>query len=222
MKRLVLLLGTGLGRKIVMGVTGLAMIGFLITHVSANLLLLVSKESYNAYSHVLISNPLIYIAEFGLIVLFVSHFATGIVLQKGNTEARAVAYENSERAGAPSRKSLASTTMIVTGVVMLIFVPLHLITFKFGEWYTVAGEPDVRDLHRLTYEIFQKPYYVVGYVVALALMGMHAWHGFGSAFESLGVAHSRGLRHFGQALALFITGGFIVIPIVIFMGGGVQ
>jgi succinate dehydrogenase / fumarate reductase cytochrome b subunit len=101
-------------------------------------------------------------------------------------------------------------------------VPLHIWTFKFGAWYVVEGHEHVRDLHRLVIEIFQSPAYVIAYVAALALMGYHAWHGFGSAFESLGASHSKAFRRFGNLFAVVLAGGFIIIPIVIILGGGAQ
>lgn len=222
MNRLKVLLSTGIGRKMLMAFTGLALIGFLVTHLSANLLALVSKEMFNEYSHALISNPLIYIAEFGLLAVFVGHFVTGFMVERGNRAARPVAYQESNGAGGPSSKSIASSSMILTGIVLLLFVPLHILTFKFGAWYTVEGHPDVRDLHRLVYEIFQSDFYVISYIASLSLMGFHAWHGFGSAFESLGASHSKALRRFGNVFAFVLAGGFIIIPIVIRFGGGTQ
>lgn len=222
MNRLKLLLSSGIGRKMLMAVTGLAMLGFLVTHLTANLLALVSPEAFNHYGHALTSNPLIYVAEAGLAALFVGHFVTGFIVERGNRAARPVAYEEKRSAGAPSSRSLASTTMILSGITLLIFVPLHIWTFKFGAYYESATEPGVRDLHRLMIEVFAQPLYVVWYVVALALLGYHAWHGFGSAFESLGSSHSPSLRRAGHVFAVILTSGFIVIPITIYLGGGVQ
>ena len=219
MDKLKTLLGTGIGRKLLMAVTGLAMIGFLISHVAANITVLFAPDAYHHYSHALISNPLIYIAEAGLVALFVSHFISGFSLTRKNREARSRPYAATASGGDPSRRSLASQTMILTGLVMLIFVPLHIKTFKFGPWYTVAGDPEVRDLARLVFEVFQSPLYVVWYVVAIALLGFHAWHGFGSAFESLGVDHRPALRRTGNGLAAALTAGFLIIPIWIYLMG---
>jgi succinate dehydrogenase / fumarate reductase cytochrome b subunit len=214
-------LSSAIGRKIVMAVTGLLMIGFLITHMAANLLVVADPHAYNAYSEKLISNPLIYLAEAALLGFFVFHFAVGIVYWRRNRAARPHPYALKTRAGHTSRKSLASSTMIFSGLVMLVFVPLHIVTFKFGPWYDVAAEPGVRDLHRLVVEIFQKPLYVVWYLVALPVLGAHAWHGFGSAFESVGVSYRPWLAGFGRALAVIITAGFLVVPVyVYFLAGG--
>jgi succinate dehydrogenase / fumarate reductase cytochrome b subunit len=83
MNRLKLLLSSGIGRKMLMAFTGLALIGFLVTHLSANMLILFSKEAFNEYGHALTSNPLIYIAEFGLLAIFVGHFITGFIVERG-------------------------------------------------------------------------------------------------------------------------------------------
>ena len=218
MHRIKTLLSSSIGQKFFMAVTGLALLGFLIAHMGGNLLMFAGPESYNAYSEALVSNPAIYLAEFILGAFFVWHLVTGVLVTRRNRAARPVAYEHSASAGAPSRKSLASTTMILSGVVLLVFVPLHLKTFKFGPSYEAASDAGIRDLHRLVIEVFESPGHLLWYVVALALLGFHAWHGFGSAFESLGVGYSQGLRRFGQGLALVIVSGFLLVPLAIYLG----
>ena len=221
MSRLARFLSTTIGQKMLMGLTGLLLIGFLVVHMTGNLLVFVGPETYNAYSHHLTSNPLIYVAELGLIALFVFHFATGIRVVLRNRAARgAVGYARKEWAGPPSHKSWASTTMIFSGLLVLVFVPLHIATFKYGAQYASATEPGVRDLYRLVVEDFQSPLLVAWYVVAMVVIGFHLWHGFGSGFESLGVRYRVGLRRFGQVLALVIAGGFVLVPIALFVSGG--
>src|SRR3972149_6035258 len=200
-----------------MALTGLALIGFLVVHLAGNLLVFSSADAFNAYSHKLASTPLIYIAEAGLVALFVAHFVTSFVLTRKNRAARRVAYSASGRAGHTSRKDLASSTMIVSGVVLLAFAVLHVKTFKFGPAYASGGDSEVRDLYRLVMEVFQKPGYVLWYVAAMVLVGFHLWHGFGSAFESLGVAHRPGLRLLGQAVAVGLAGGFLLIPVAVYL-----
>jgi succinate dehydrogenase / fumarate reductase cytochrome b subunit len=204
-----------------MAVTGLLLIGFLIAHMSANLLVIFDAEAYNEYSHTLISNPLIYAAEFGLLALFVGHLVSGIAVTLRNRRARPVPYALKNPAGHTSRKTLASSTMIFSGVVMLVFVPLHILTFKFGAWYDSVDHPGVRDLHRLVLEEFQRPGFVVWYLVALTVLGAHAWHGFGSAFESIGVSQRSWIRAIGKALTAVLWAGFCAVPIYVyfFVGG---
>lgn len=219
MKRILALLRTDIGRKALMGLTGLLLIGFLISHMLANLLVLFDREGYNHYSHALVSNPLIYLAELGLLVLFVGHLVSGIAVTVRNRAARPTAYQLKTRADRTGRKSLASSTMIVSGIVMLVFVPLHIATFKFGAWYT-ADDGQMRDLYRLVVEVFQNPLALAWYFIALPILGVHAWHGFGSGFESLGVTYSKELRRFGQALAVVLTIGFLAVPLYVMLGGG--
>jgi succinate dehydrogenase / fumarate reductase cytochrome b subunit len=213
---------SSIGRKLVMAITGLLMIGFLVTHMSANLLVIFDPEGYNAYSHALISNPLIYIAEFGLVALFVGHLISGFAVTLRNRKARPIAYGENNPAGHTSRKSLASTSMIISGVVLLVFVPLHILSFKFGTWYQSAGQPEVRDLHRLVMEEFQRPSFVIWYLAAMTVLASHAWHGFGSAFESMGIAQRGWIRGAGQALTAILWAGFSAVPIYVYflVGGG--
>lgn len=213
-------LASPIGRKVLMALTGLLLFLFLVTHLAANLLILIDAQAYNEYSHALISNPLIYIAEIGLLILFVAHLVSGIIIYNRGRAARISAYEEHRWAGGPSSKSVASTTMILTGAFFLIFVPLHVWTFKFGTYYDAGG--GVRDLHRLVIEEFQNPLMVLFYVVGMAILGFHLWHGFGSAFESLGVTHSRTLRRVGNVTAVLMAGGFAIIPLVILMTGGLR
>lgn len=221
MKRILALLRTDIGRKALMGVTGLLLIGFLITHMAANLLVLFNKDGYNHYSHSLVTNPAIYLAEAGLLAFFVGHFVSGILVTMRNRAARPVAYQVKRKQGTTGRKSLASASMIFSGILMLLFVPLHLITFKFGPYYTTA-DGQMRDLYRLVIEVFHNPIHLGWYLIALPVLGVHAWHGFGSGFESLGVAYSKEMRRLGQILAVVITLGFMAVPVFVMLGGGAQ
>jgi succinate dehydrogenase / fumarate reductase cytochrome b subunit len=209
---------SGIARKMIMGASGLLLLGFLVVHVSGNLTLFAGPDAFNHYSHRLVSNPLIYLAEIGLLVLFVLHFASGLLVTWKNRTARPVGYVVKRRAGGASHKSLASTSMILSGIFVLAFVPVHLWTFKWGPHYASVGDPSVRDLHRLVIEEFHEPLEVIWYVAAMLIIGMHLWHGFGSGLESLGVTDRPWLRRIGQALALAITVGFVVVPIAVYLG----
>lgn len=211
-------LTSSIGRKMLMGLTGLLLIGFLIAHLAGNLLILKSSEAFNDYEHAMTTNPLLYVAEIGLLTLFVAHFISGIGVTLKNRAARPVGYTVKRFAGHTSHKSLSSATMIVTGIVVLVFVPLHLYTFKYGTHYPLAGNPQRRDLYRLVIEEFHEPLEVIWYVVAMVVVGFHLWHGFGSGFESLGLTYRKPLRQLGHGLAIVIAGGFLIIPLIVFLG----
>lgn len=213
---------SGIGRKILMGLSGLLLVGFLVAHLLGNLLLFRGADTFNHYSHQLISNPLIVVAELGLLALFGGHLINGLWLTIKNRRARPVGYAVRRGAGHTSRKSWASATMIVSGLVLLVFVPLHLWTFKYGPHYTSAADPAVRDLYRLVLEEFTEVGEVIWYEVAMLVIGFHLWHGFGSAFESLGVRYRVTLQRFGHLLAVVIAGGFALIPLWVFWQGSAR
>jgi succinate dehydrogenase / fumarate reductase cytochrome b subunit len=221
MSSLLRFLSSSVGTKILVALTGLGFAAFLVTHLAANLLVLVDPHGYNVYSHKLISNPLIYIAEAGLVVLFVTHAFKGIAVTIRNRRARGgQGYAVKKRAGHTSRKSLASTTMIVTGVWLLLFIVIHLKTFKFGPWYETSD--GMRDLTRLVHEVYREPLHVVFYVLSMIVVGLHLSWGLSSAFQSMGLGHPRynGLvRGAGLAIAVVMGVGFALIPIVLYLGG---
>jgi succinate dehydrogenase / fumarate reductase cytochrome b subunit len=210
------------GSKLLVAVTGISLVGFLIGHLVGNLLVFLGPDTFNHYGHKLISNPLVYPAEAGLVVLFLLHAWKTIQLTVGSSKARPVAYAEKHRAGHTSRKSLASTTMIWSGLFLLVFVPIHIRTFKFGAYYD-THEAGVRDLYQLVIEIFSKPGYVAFYVVGMTIIGFHLWHGVSSAFQTLGADTPRFtpvIRRIGWTLAVIIAVGFAAIPVWVFFLGG--
>jgi succinate dehydrogenase / fumarate reductase cytochrome b subunit len=213
---------SSVGTKVLIALTGLGFAGFLVTHLAANLIVLVSPRAYNEYSHKLIANPFVYVAEAGLVLLFVTHAYKAVVNFFRNRTARPRGYELKRGAGHTSRKSLASTTMILTGAWLLVFTIIHVKTFKFGPWYEVVPG-GMRDLARLVNEDFQRPFTVIFYVLSMAVVGVHLRHGLSSAFQSLGIDHPRYTRFIltaGIVVAVALGLGFAIIPIVIFLNGG--
>ena len=213
---------SSIGSKLLIAVTGLGLFIFLVAHLSGNLLFIAGPDAFNGYSHALISNPLVYAAELGLAVVFAVHVYKTVRLYAGSKAARPVGYAEKQWADGPSRKTWASSTMILTGVITFGFVVLHLRTFKFGPWYeTPEG---IRDLYRLQIEVFSHPAYVGFYMASMVLIGFHLWHGIPSAAQSLGVDHPKytpKILWIGRALTVLIAGGFFVLPIyTYFMRGG--
>jgi succinate dehydrogenase / fumarate reductase cytochrome b subunit len=213
---------SSVGTKMIVALTGLGFAAFLVLHLAANLLVLVDEAAFNAYSHKLISNPLIYVAEAGLVLLFVTHAYKAVTNYVANRRARGTTYETKKPAGHTSRKSLASTTMIVTGTWLLLFTVLHIKTFKFGPWYETP-DGSMRDLARLVHEVFRAPLYVVFYVLSMAVVALHLRHGISSAFQSLGVAHPRFtpfILKAGIVVAVVMGLGFALVPVVVYLAGG--
>ena len=209
---------SSVGTKLLMGLTGVALFIYMILHLAGNALIFAGPDLFNDYSHKLISNPLIIPIEIGLLLVFLVHIYKGITMWMGNTAARPVAYEKKELAGHTSRKSVASSTMIFSGLFLLVFVIIHVKQFKFGSWYQVT-DSTVRDLYRTEVEIFQNPFWVIVYVVATLLVGLHLRHGIASAFQSLGLDHpvyTRRLKIVGIFFAVLIGVGLAIIPVWVY------
>ena len=210
---------SSVGTKLLIGLTGLALFGYLILHLAGNALIFAGRDIFNEYSHTLISNPLIVPIEIGLLAIFILHIYKAGRMWITNQAARPVRYAKKARAGHTSRKSLSSSTMIVSGVLTLIFVLIHVKQFKYGTWYVTAGDSAVRDLHRLEVEVFGSPFWVAFYVIGTLTVALHLRHGISSAFQSLGLDHpvyTRRLTTWGIIGAIVIGGGLAVIPIWVY------
>ena len=208
------LIRSTLGRKALMSVMGIALIGFLMVHLAGNLLLYVGKDTFNLYSHKLISNPFIYVLEALLLTGFGVHGYQGVRLTLLSRQARKHCYKKRKSLG---RSNLFSSNMFLTGSVIFIFLVVHIKTFKYGEQilYSLNGEV-IRDLYTVVVKNFQKAWYALLYVIAIGLLTCHLVHGSVSVPKTLGlhsVGISRGLRWVGIGLSVLIGLGFISMPL---------
>jgi len=213
------------GRKIMTGITGIGLMFFLIGHLVGNLSIFGSSDAFNIYTKTLTDlGPLLYVIEAGLAFFFLYHTVLGVSIWWGRRKARPDGYDTYKTKGGASHQSLASRSMIITGSIILIFLVLHIIHFKFGADYsTVIDGAETRDLRRLVIEEFQKTGIVIGYVFVLALAILHLSHGFWSAFTSLGMKNgetSKRVQAGAYAFAIIIMLAFIFIPLYIYFTGG--
>src|SRR5437899_5755189 len=202
---------SSVGTKILIGVTGLALFLYLIIHIVGNLIVFLGPSAFNKYAYTLEGNPLLPIIEVGLLLIFVIHIYKTVAMYVANRRARPVGYVRKRYAGPPSRKSLASSTMIVSGLWLLAFLIIHVKAFRFSVDYPwPAGG---RDLYRLELENFANPLVVGFYAISMVIVGSHLWHGISSAFQSLGADQPRWTPRvlvFGKVMAVLIAVGFIV------------
>lgn len=216
-----------IGKKVSTGITGLGLTFFVLVHMSGNLSYFSGDDAYNAYAHFLLNmGPLLYVIELGLLAFFVFHIILGINIYLGKRKARGSNYKKYKSAGGASRQSLSSRSMVFTGIVLGVFLVIHLLSFKYGTYYesaqTIDGEP-VRDLARLVTEKFQSPLYAFGYTAVMILLGLHLRHGVWSAFQSLGTTNPRltpVIYALGAALGALIAVGFLILPLWIYFTGG--
>jgi succinate dehydrogenase / fumarate reductase cytochrome b subunit len=219
-----------IGTKILIGATGLLLIVYLVIHLAGNVLIYFGPATFNGYAHFMLRNPLIIPIEIGLLAIFVLHVYKVATNWLANRRARPVGYVKRRWGGPGSRKSIASSTMILTGLVLFVFVPIHLVQFKYGPEHvvqeatpTVEAAAQMRDLYGLVVQVFGNALNVGFYVFCMVVVGFHLWHGFSSAFQSLGADHPRTtpwVLRAGQVVAIAIAGGFITIPLWIYFGGG--
>ncbi|MBC7742770.1 MAG: succinate dehydrogenase cytochrome b subunit [Bdellovibrionaceae bacterium] len=208
------------GRKYLMGLTGLVWMGFVLTHMAGNMLILVSAKAYNQYGHAIVSNKiLLYGAEAVLLLALITHVYCAITLTLKNRRGRDSRYAvtpNGEKA--PSR---ASQFMGIQGSLILAFIILHLITFKYGNYYeTTVDGVVMRDLHRVIIEVFHIPVYVIWYVVCLILLLFHLSHGAHSVFQSFGILErkmQKGLKKIAWVYAVIVVAGFLSQPLYVFL-----
>ena len=206
-----------IGKKQMVGVAGLGLSLFVLVHMSGNLLIFAGPEAFNKYAYALTSNPLIYVAEAGLLAIFLLHLVVAMVLTVYNKVAKK---QNYAVAATKTKATFASKTLHYQGIIILAFVIWHLISFKYGPHYEVTYDgTQMRDLFTLVIEYFQSPLNVVAYVFVLFLLGMHLSHGLASSFQTLGFNGAKFdpvIEKIGKAYAFIVTVGFISQPVYVY------
>jgi succinate dehydrogenase / fumarate reductase cytochrome b subunit len=207
---------SSVGSKILIGLTGVLLFLYLLIHIGGNLVVFLGPAAFNNYAFTLESNPLLPLIELVLLSWFVVHIYKTVRMFLSNQSARPVAYARKKSAGYTSRKTFASSTMIVSGLWLLVFLLIHVKAFHDG-WGTQYEWPaGGRDLYRQEMETFQNPLMVAFYVISMIVVGSHLWHGISSAFQSLGAdqpAWTRFILPAGKVVAVLIAAGFIVIAL---------
>ncbi len=219
------LFDSSIGTKLLIGATGLALFLYLLIHIAGNLVIFAGPAAYNKYAFTLESNPLLPIIELLLLAVFVVHIYKAVRMYVANRGARPVKYVKKEYAGPPSRKTLASSTMILSGLWLLAFLVIHVKAFREG-WGTEYPWPQGgRDLYRQEFAIFRSPALVGFYVLSMLMIGSHLWHGAASSLQSLGLDHptwTPRLLKAGRVAAVLIAGGFIGIVLWVHFTGGAR
>jgi succinate dehydrogenase / fumarate reductase, cytochrome b subunit len=214
-------IGSSIGQKLQMALSGIFLILFLVVHLVGNLQLLADDggEAFNTYSYFMTHNPLIKTISYLLYASILWHAVQGLRLWLGNKSARSTGY-----AVTHSRSSeTTSRNMAWFGIIILVFIILHMWQFwfqmKFGSLpertYTNFDYP-VKDLYVIVAAAYSNIYYVLFYVISMVVIGLHLWHGFWSAFQTLGLAHKKYtplIKGIGAAYSVLIPFGFAIIPL---------
>ncbi|MCA8956328.1 MAG: succinate dehydrogenase cytochrome b subunit [Planctomycetes bacterium] len=222
-------LGSSIGSKVTVAVSGLVLFGFVLGHLAGNLLVFRGKGALNDYAEFLAHQPgLVWTVRAVLLVALLAHVSMAIRLQLRNRAARPQPYARN----ATVQASLASRQMLLSGLLVLAYIVYHLLHFTVGATDHAAFEQveqvvrngatvQRHDVYRMVVTGFGHVPVAAAYVVANALLAWHLSHGVSSLFQTLGIDDPRYLswiRRGGIGLAAVIGAGFISIPLCVQLG----
>jgi len=204
-------LGSSVGKKLLMALTGLAFVGFLAAHLAGNFTIYAGKAAFNGYAEKLQAlGPFLYLFRTGLIAFAMVHILTGLILFLQNRKARPVGYRTHASAGG---RTLSSRTMPYTGLIILSFVIFHLFHFTFVDKTSTT-------IFDLVTAAFNQPVWVALYAALMAVVALHVRHGFWSAFQTIGANHPKympaiSLLSIAAGLAVGVGFGLLLIVITL-------
>lgn len=217
------LLSSTLGRKLLMALTGLFLILFLIVHLIGNLQLLKTDggQAFNVYAKFMTSNPIIKTISYVNYTFILIHVIWAILLTRRNRAARG----SEGYAVSKNSSPWTSRNMGILGTLIFIFLIIHLRGFWAqmhwgGIPVKVYDGEEVKDLYAVVDLAYSSAWYVVLYVVSMAVLAFHLWHGFASSFQTLGLNHAKYnpvIKFVGQAFAIVVPALFALIPIWMFL-----
>lgn len=213
-----------IGKKIIMGVTGLIGIAFVIVHMAGNLQAFIGPSKINSYGAALHGplNELTWIVRIVLIVAVVLHVLMAYQLTQRANEARPVGYQKR----VPQVSTLASRTMRWGGVLLLVFIVFHILhftteTFDPGHWRGMIDNQGHRDVYGNIVASFHVWWVALFYIVAMIFLGLHLYHGAWSSVRTLGYAkpslHPLH-RRIALTVAVIVWLGFTLVPVGVIVG----
>jgi succinate dehydrogenase / fumarate reductase cytochrome b subunit len=209
---------TSIGKKALLGVSGVVLFGFVIIHMLANLQVFLGPEAYNAYAESVKSNAaILWGARSVLLVALVVHVALVVQLYVRSLRARPVRYRIKKNIAT----TYAASAMKYSGPALLLYVVFHLIHFTYPGLSIGAKAWSALDVYGNFVSSFQVPWVVALYVTANLLLGLHLFHGGYSMLQSLGVNHPRynqRARRGALAFSVLVTAGNVFMPLAVFLG----
>ena len=214
---------SSIGRKIIMSLTGFFLILFLLVHLVGNLQLLAGDggEAFNVYAYFMTHNPVIMTISYGLYFFILLHTLVGIAIWWKNKKAKG--QKNAVVTSVGS--SWASKNMALLGSLIFVFILIHMGDFwlkmKLDQvQYATYDGISYKDLYAQCIVTFSEPIFVIGYVIGMVVLAFHLWHGFQSAFQTLGISHSKYtpiIKGLGRIYAILVPLGFAIIPVYMYM-----
>lgn len=203
------------GKKVVMAVTGIMLVGFVFAHMLGNLQMFLGADAMNRYAAFLKSTgELLWVARAGLFGAAVLHIVSAVQLTLINRAARPTNYAKRE----PQVSTLASRTLRWGGVILALFIVYHIGHFTLGTFHPAFSHTGVYGNVIIG---FQSPWVVLFYVLAMAALGMHLFHGVWAGFRTLGLqkrSASPIQRSAALWVAIIVWAGFTAIPVAVLLG----
>lgn len=214
------LLQTSIGRKLIMGLTGIFLVSFLLVHCSINALIFLNDggETFEAAAHFMGTNWLIRTMEIGLFAGIIIHIVWALILTLRNKESRPVKYA-AENGNANSK--WYSRSMGLLGTLILMFLIIHLKHFWVVSRLTDQITGGQTTLFEEMKEVFSHLWIVFVYCAAMVSLSYHLMHGFQSAFQSLGLNHSKYtpvIKTIGLWYSVIIPFIFATMPVAMYTG----
>ncbi len=207
-----------LQKKQIVGVTGLAMVGFVIAHLSGNFLIFKGAEAFNGYADFLHSlGGLLWAARLGLIAAVILHMGFTINLVITNRKARGRRYNKYQNHR--DEQSLSVRLMPISGTIIIVYIIVHLLDFTLADKVGVIEGIDY-GLYGLVVNTLKNPWHSLLYIVSMIALGSHLSHAFQSIFQTLGTTNQQWiarLEKISLALGVFVSLGFISIPVFILL-----
>ncbi len=215
------ILKNGVGKKLIMGLTGIFLVSFLMVHLGINLCALVNDngETFNSAAEFMSQNFFIRTAEWGLFLGFIIHILDAAVLTWNNRKSRPVNYAKVDGA---ANSTWYSRSMGILGTLLLIFLILHLGHFWVKSRFIGIENPFTQhdDLYFIMLYTFQDLWVVIVYVLAQVSLAYHLLHGFQSAFKTLGLQHPKYdplIKISGIVYSIVVPALFALIPVVLYL-----
>jgi succinate dehydrogenase / fumarate reductase cytochrome b subunit len=216
---------TTVAKELIVGVTGVLLVGFILMHLMGNLLILIGPGAFNDYAEKLHNlGKLVWLARIGLIVTFVAHISMAISLARANAAARGgQRYEVEKTTG---RKSAGTRLMLLSGIAILCFVLFHVYDFtitgdRTGDRSFVEGMGDASmGLYGVVFNSFANPVRSLFYIIAVCAVGLHLSHAIASVVVTLGFLADKSTdraEFAAKAIGLIVALGFSSIPLYVFI-----
>ncbi len=215
---------SSIGKKLIVAVTGIVLVGFLLGHLSGNLLMYVGAEAFNAYAeflHTMLHGAGVWIARIVLLTCLVLHVTATICLVRQNRAAKGKGYEKDETSVA----SGSSRIMIWSGLTILAFVVFHLLHYTVrvdSELAALGGNPDAHGNNNDAYAMvilgFKTWYVSLFYIISISLLCSHLSHGVASIFQTLGLRTRKNaglINSLAKGYTAIIWIGFVSIPVAV-------